>query len=283
MRVSTQQFFDQGVRGMQEQSAKAMLYQRQVSDGLRSTLASEAPEIAGAGVQVNLYEAQFEMFKTNQQYITNSLSAAENNLNSILQGISQIKTWMMQARNGTNTDATRQVLGQQVGQLRQSLQQSAQAVDVYGRPVFRTDAIAEVTVAPAISMPTAIAYADVMGRQAPDGQAVSGQVDILGLLSQVEQDLKAGRAPSDQQMTDIGSALVQVNLGLAKAGALQNRLDSATALSEDQALYAKSVKSNLLDVDPVQAASDLAKANAILKALQSMFGTLGSTSLFDKL
>lgn len=55
MRVSTSQFVQQGLRALQDQSALAYEYQRQISEGTRAGLASEAPDLASAAVRVTLY------------------------------------------------------------------------------------------------------------------------------------------------------------------------------------------------------------------------------------
>ncbi len=283
MRVSTSQFVQQGLRALQDQSALAYEYQRQISEGTRAGLASEAPDLASAAVRVTLYEAQFAMYKSNQQSIDHNLTLAENQLNSVHESLLQIRTWATQARNDTNGADKRQILGAQIGQLRASIAQFSKATDAYGLAVFRTTAIPSVDVASGIGMPTAVAYADVMGRTAPDGIGVTGQVDILDALSQLEQTLKAGTAPTDAQMDTLAQGLQQVNLALAQTGALHKRLEQATQLADDQALAAKKLKSDLLDADPVEAASKLAQTNTLLKALQTLLGSLGSNSLFDKL
>ena len=63
MRISSQQVFDSGVSSMQQHTSDVVKYQQQISSGRKHQVASDDALAAGLGVQIDLDNAQFAMFR----------------------------------------------------------------------------------------------------------------------------------------------------------------------------------------------------------------------------
>jgi flagellin-like hook-associated protein FlgL len=277
MRISSQQVFDSGVTSMQQHTSDVVKYQQQISSGRKYQLASDNALAAGLGVQIDLDNAQFAMFKVNQNHITASLTSTDSQLNNINLALTQFQQMMVQAGNGTLGVDGLKTLGQQAGTLCSTVDQMSQAKDANGVQILRTSTPAQVLVAPNISLETALSFSEVMS--APTGMAQ----DVMTFLASVRDKLKAGTALSASDMDNIQLVLKQVTRAQVKTGLLQNQLDAATEAADVQKNNVEVQRSNLLDTDLATATAGLVKSNALLQAAQSIMTKLDANSLFQKL
>ena len=283
MRISSQQIFENNVRSIQTHTSDVVEAQRQISSGQRYKLASDNALAAGLGVQVNFDNAQFAMFKVNQDHVSAALASSDTQLQSIHDMLANLQKTMVQASNDTLSTENRKLLGQQAESWRLSVQRFAQANDANGQSILRTDAVNNVLVAPSLTIETGITYSEVMGRSQPGGTVVAGKVDVATLLQSISTQLGSGAAPTTQQMDDLKAALDQVTRAQVKTGVLQNQLDAAANAAESQRLNVELERSALLDTDLAQATADLARSNALLQAAQSIMTKLDTNTLFQKL
>ena len=277
MRISSQQVFDSGVTSMQQHTSDVVKYQQQISSGRKYQLASDNALAAGLGVQIDLDNAQFAMFKVNQNHITASLTSTDSQLNNINLALTQFQQMMVQAGNGTLGVDGLKTLGQQARTLCSTVDQMSQAKDANGVQILRTSTPAQVLVAPNISLETALSFSEVMS--APTGMAQ----DVMTFLASVRDKLKAGTALSASDMDNIQLVLKQVTRAQVKTGLLQNQLDAATEAADVQKNNVEVQRSNLLDTDLATATAGLVKSNALLQAAQSIMTKLDANSLFQKL
>ena len=101
MRISSQQVFDSGVSSMQQHTSDVVKYQQQISSGRKYQVASDDALAAGLGVQIDLDNTQFAMFKVNQNHITASLTSTDSQLMNINLALTNFQQMMVQAGNGT--------------------------------------------------------------------------------------------------------------------------------------------------------------------------------------
>ena len=283
MRISSQQMFENNVRSLQTHTSDVVEAQRQISSGQRYRLASDNALAAGLGVQVTFDNAQFAMFKVNQDHVSASLASSDTQLQSIHDMLANLQKTMVQASNDTLGSENRKLLGQQAESLRLSVNRFAEAKDANGQSILRTDTVNLVLVAPSLSLETGISYSEVMGRSQPGGSVIADKIDVAALMQSISTQLKNGAAPTTQQMLDVKTALDQVTRAQVKTGVLQNQLDAAVNAAEAQRLNVDMERSALLDTDLAQASADLARSNALLQAAQSIMTKLDTNTLFQKL
>jgi len=277
MRISSQQVFDSGVSSMQQHTSDVVKYQQQISSGRKYQVASDDALAAGLGVQIDLDNAQFAMFRVNQNHINASLTSTDSQLSGINIALTKFQQMMVQAGNGTLGADGLKTLGQQASTLYNTVNQMSLAKDANGQQILRTATPTSVLVAPNVSLETALSFTEVM--TAPTGMAQ----DVITFLGSVRDKLNAGTALSSSDMDNIQLVLKQVTKAQVKTGLLQNQLDAATEAADVQKNNVEVQRSNLLDTDLATATAGLVKSNALLQAAQSIMTKLDSNSLFQKL
>jgi flagellar hook-associated protein 3 FlgL len=276
MRISSQQVFDSGVSSMQQHTSDVVKYQQQISSGRKYQVASDDALAAGLGVQIDLDNAQFAMFRVNQNHINASLTSTDSQLSGINIALTKFQQMMVQAGNGTLGADGLKTLGQQASTLYNTVNQMSLAKDANGQQILRTATPTSVLVAPNVSLETALSFSEVM---AANGRAQ----DVITFLGSVRDKLNAGTTLSSSDMDNIQLVLKQVTKAQVKTGLLQNQLDAATEAADVQKNNVELQRSNLLDTDLATATAGLVKSNALLQAAQSIMTKLDSNSLFQKL
>ena len=277
MRISSQQVFDSGVSSMQQHTSDVVKYQQQISSGRKYQVASDDALAAGLGVQIDLDNAQFAMFRVNQNHINASLTSTDSQLNNINIALTKFQQMMVQAGNGTLGADGLKTLGQQATTLYNTVDQMSKAKDANGEQILRSTTPSSVLVAPNVSLETALSFDEVM--LAPTGMNQT----VLLFLDSVRDNLTAGTALSSSDMSNMQLVLKQVTKAQVKTGLLQNQLDAATEAADVQKNNVELQRSNLLDTDLATATAGLVKSNALLQAAQSIMTKLDTNSLFQKL
>ena len=277
MRISSQQVFDSGVSSMQQHTSDVVKYQQQISSGRKYQLASDDALAAGLGVQIDLDNAEFAMFKVNQNHITASLASTDSQLNNINLALTKFQQMMVQAGNGALGVDGLKTLGQQASALYNTVNQMSQAKDANGEQILRASTPTSVLVAPNVSLETALSFSEVM--DTPAGMTQS----VMSFMGSVRNKLTEGTALSASDMDNVQLVLKQVTRAQVKTGLLQNQLDAATEAADVQKNNVELQRSNLLDTDLATATAGLVKSNALLQAAQSIMTKLDANSLFQKL
>jgi flagellar hook-associated protein 3 FlgL len=281
MRISSQQVFDSGVSSMQQHTSDVVKYQQQISSGRKYQLASDDALAAGLGVQIDLDNAQFAMFRVNQNHINASLTSTDSQLNNINIALTKFQQMMVQAGNGTLGVDGLKTLGQQATTLHDTVDQMSKAKDANGQQILRDveNPPTTVLVAPNVNLETALSFAEVMEVTA----SMTGSLDVMDFMFEVSNKLNAGTALSSTDMSNMQLVLKQVTKAQVKTGLLQNQLDAATEAADVQKNNVEVQRSNLLDTDLATATAGLVKSNALLQAAQSIMTKLDTNSLFQKL
>ena len=283
MRISSQQIFDTGINAVQRHTAEVVEAQRQISSGHKFNRASDSALAAGLGVQITFDNAQFEMFRVNQDHLNQVYATSDTQLKSMFDVMAAFQQTMVQASNGTLSSEGLKTLGAKAASLMDTVQKLANSQDANGQPIFKATAPGNSEVASTVSLVNGLSKAEVVG-QAGNSQ----YVDVLQVMQAVRDALQgdathAPVAPTASHFTDMEAALNQVTRAQVKVGLLQNQLDAAVQFAESQKLNVETARSNLLDTDLPQATSQLAKSNALLQAAQAIITKLDTNTLFQKL
>jgi flagellar hook-associated protein 3 FlgL len=283
MRISSQQIFDTGVNAVQRHTAEVVEAQRQISSGHKFNRASDSALAAGLGVQITFDNAQFEMFRVNQDHLNQVYASSDTQLKSMFDAMAAFQQTMVQASNGTLSPEGLKTLGAKAASLMDTVQKLANSQDANGQPIFKTSAPGNSEVASTVSLANGLSKLEVIG-QTGNNQ----YVDVLQVMQTVRDSLQGDAthvpvAPTASNFADMELALNQVTRAQVKVGLLQNQLDAAVQFAESQKLNVETARSNLLDTDLPQATSQLAKSNALLQAAQAIITKLDTNTLFQKL
>ncbi|HJR13572.1 MAG TPA: flagellar hook-associated protein FlgL [Rhodanobacteraceae bacterium] len=136
MRISTQTLYAQSMRSMNQQQADLSHVGQQIASGQRVMRPSDDPQAASRAVQVSQAQAITSQYTDSRVSARNALSMEESVLNSVGDAVTSAKTLMLEAANGTLTDADRASIASQLQGIYQTVIGQANSTDGNGRYLF---------------------------------------------------------------------------------------------------------------------------------------------------
>lgn len=136
MRISTVTMFEQGVGSLNRQQSQFIDVGQQLASGRRVVNPSDDPQAASQAVGVSQSLAVTQQYTDSRVSARNSLSQEESVLNSVSQAISSAKTLLVQAANGTLSDADRQSVASELEGIYNTMLGQANATDGNGSYLF---------------------------------------------------------------------------------------------------------------------------------------------------
>ena len=285
MRVTDSMVRANALRGLNANATSLAAIQEQVSTTKRLNRPSDDPAQVRQAVKLHDGIAELEQFTRNIDAGTRTLSASDTAMASAGDTIQRAHELAVEGANGTLTDANRQDMALEVGQLRDQLTQLAgtKVGDSYIFSGFKSDVPPDLS---AGSLDTGA----VMARIAP-GTTV--QVNVLGkdvfgpalaALNTMYTELTTPGTPvSGGTLTALDTSQQALLAGRATVGAVQNRLDATTDYLGQGIIAAKSLLSQIEDVDMTQAISQLSERQFTYQASLKVNASLLQLSLIDLL
>ncbi|SDT97200.1 flagellar hook-associated protein FlgL [Geopseudomonas guangdongensis] len=136
MRISTVTMFEQSLNSLASQQDKFLKIGQQISSGSRVVNPSDDPQAASRAVSVGQSAAVNQQYADARITARNSLGQEESVLNSVADAITSAKTLMVQAANGTLSDADRSSVASEIRGIYETLIGQANAADGNGRYLF---------------------------------------------------------------------------------------------------------------------------------------------------
>lgn len=136
MRISSSLFFQTGLNSINAQQSDLLHLYRQAASGQRMVTPADDP--LGAAQAVNLSQSQSlnERYGANRDVLKMNLGNEENTLNSVTTLLQDIKTRLVEAGNGTMSDADRATLADVLRNSKDTLFGLANATDGNGQYMF---------------------------------------------------------------------------------------------------------------------------------------------------
>lgn len=172
MRISTVTMFEQGLSSMNRQQGDFMKVGQQIASGRRVVNPSDDPQAASRAVVVSQSMAVSQQYSDARVTARNALSQEESVLNSVSDSITSAKTRIIQAQNGTLTDADRTAIASDLKGIYENLLGQANVTNGNGTYLFG-------------------GYKD----DAPPFQKVDGKVEYKG-----DSNVRAQQVDSSRQM-----------------------------------------------------------------------------------
>jgi flagellar hook-associated protein 3 FlgL len=136
MRISTQTLYAQSMRSLNQQQAELSHVGQQIASGQRVMRPSDDPQAASRAVQVSQAQAITSQYTDSRVSARNALSMEESVLNSVGDAVSSAKTLMLEAANGTLSNADRASIASQLQGIYETVLGQANATDGNGRYLF---------------------------------------------------------------------------------------------------------------------------------------------------
>lgn len=136
MRVSSSLFFQTGVKTINTQQADLMHLYQQIGTGKRMITPSDDPLAAAQTINIAQSQSLNARYTENRQVAKTALATEENTLTSVSSLLQGIKTRLVEAGNGTLSDADRTVLANVLSNAKDNLMGLANATDGSGQYLF---------------------------------------------------------------------------------------------------------------------------------------------------
>lgn len=136
MRVSSTLYFQTGLNSINAQQADLLHLYKQIGTGKRILTPSDDPLAAAKTINLAQSQSLNNRYTENRSIASNSLSTAESTLNDVTVLMQNMKTRLVEASNGTLSDADRSTLATVLQGARDSLLGMANAKDGSGQYVF---------------------------------------------------------------------------------------------------------------------------------------------------
>jgi flagellar hook-associated protein 3 FlgL len=278
--------------------------QAQVSGGKKIVDPSDDPVGASRVAQLQ------RTIDDNLQYVRNidaastKLTTTDNALETMALTTTRVRELALVAANGTNSEFDRKNVLSELDQLRVTLLATANTRDVnggyvfagarVGSPAFVEDAdgrvvyqgagrVAEIPITPTATVRAVETGDDLFTMPVEDGRrSVFDIVDSLReLLALPDPRRPEDQAGYDQALTDLDTAIGQINDSRAVIGGRLNRIEAESDRLQALGVALEEGKSRIESADLASAITELQGAMLILKASQQSFAQIKQLSLFD--
>jgi len=277
MRISSNTIYEAGVSAMQQQNAKLLQAQQQISTGRRILTPADDPIGAAQALQVTQAQTMNAQYSTNAGSASDSLTLEESVLGNITSLLQDVRDISVTAGNGALSSKERAMLATDLSGRYQQLLGLANTVDGNGqylfsgyqggvRPFTQTapgtidyngdQGQRLIQISASEQLAVSDAGSDVFQRipnVAGGYQDVFKTIDNLVQLLQTSPGgagLSTGLAAA---MSNIDNALDNVSAVRASAGSRLKELDAIQNAGEDRALQYSQTLSRLQDVDYAKA------------------------------
>ena len=307
MRISSNTIYEAGVSAMQQQNAKLLQAQQQISTGRRILTPADDPIGAAQALQVTQAQTMNAQYSTNAGSASDSLTLEESVLGNITSLLQDVREISVTAGNGALSPSDRAILATDLSGRYQQLLGLANTVDGNGQYLFSgyqggvrpfTERIPGtmgtvdykgdqgqrlIQISASEQLAVSDAGSDVFQR-IPN--AAGGYQDVFTTINSLVTLLQ--QTPLDQvglatAQTNIDNALDNVSAVRASAGSRLKELDAIQNAGEDRALQYSQTLSRLQDVDYAKAAAELMQQQVSLQAAQQTYVKVAGLSLFNYL
>lgn len=136
MRISSSLFFQTGLNSINKQQSDLVRIFQQIGSGQRMVNPSDDPLAAAQTINLAQAQAMNARYGENREVAKRSLSESENILNSVTQQLVDVRTRLVEASNGTLSDADRNTLATVMESALDTLLGYANAKDGSGQYLF---------------------------------------------------------------------------------------------------------------------------------------------------
>jgi flagellin-like hook-associated protein FlgL len=321
MRISTQSFYDQSRTAMGAQQSNLLRVQQQLGAGTKILAPSDDPLGATRALAVSQSIALNAQYSASRAQATHNLMLEDGALTSVTSVLQSIKTGIIEAGNGTMSDADRTTIATTLQSSLDQLQGLANTDDGNGQFLFagfksgsppfvsQTDVSGKVSISYAGDQGQRLLQVDVSRQMAAtdDGrsifQTLQGGASYVGaagadMFSAISDVITALRTPVDNA-GPAAQAQLQAALGIANrnitnahdnvltvrasVGSRLQELDALTVTGDNRTVYDKSYLSDLQDLDYASAMAEFYQRQTALQASQQTFVKIQQISLFNYL
>ncbi len=300
MRIGTLQLFRQGLNSMLEQQSTLITTQAQLSSGKRINTPSDDPTGAAQILGFSETVKQTEQYQLNIQQLKTNLPLEDSALGSVVDNLQRAKELAIQGLNSTNNAEDRVAIAQEIRQISAQVLGLANAKngnDEYLFSGYQGDVIPfrdngagvysyvgdqgqrELQIGPTRRVAGGNSGLDVF-MKINDASGAGPYQDVFTTLETLATNLEAD-APTAVSLDQLDNALENIIGFQASVGARLNAIDNQEDANSALLLQLAESRSNIEDLDLVEAAARLSQQTTILQAAQQAFVRVQSLNLFN--
>lgn len=136
MRISSTLFFQTGLNSINAQQSDLMHLYQQIGSGQRMVTPADDPLAAAQSINIAQAQSLNKRFAENREVAKNNLGIESNTLDSVVTLLQDVKTRLIEAGNGTMSDADRATLADVLRNSKETLLGLANAKDGNGQYLF---------------------------------------------------------------------------------------------------------------------------------------------------
>ena len=299
MRITSQNFTETMVRLMQTNLQNVVKTQNQISTGKRLLQPSDDAVDTVKILHLNDELAVINQYQKNIQSVKGMLQQQDSIYSSINSLLARAKDILLQAANGTNNDENKATFANELESINEELVSLANYQTADGQYLFAGTNTTQQPITKATSNYTyngnslyreveVSGSAKIQVLQPGDGLFFDPQQGSLGNIFDAFQLVVNELRTQVNSSSAITSALGWIDTVSDKVGHAQTRgggdlklLDNIFNSHQDITLFATELKSQLEDVDLIEAASRLSQQQVILSASQQVYVSTKQLSLFN--
>jgi len=298
MRISTQEFYRQGVDVMQNQQTRLNSIETQLATGKRVNTPSDDPSAAVQVLNLGEVSDRIAQFQRNAGMAQSRLEQEEVALDGVGNMLQRVRELAVQGNNGTMGPESRKAIAYEVRQHLEGFLQLANSRDANGeyvfagyrtdQPPFAHDGVGNFTyngdsgqrqVQIGENRDVAIGDpGDAIFQNIPAN--AGGNTSVGKILFDLASNLESGNADPNA-LTDLDSALGRVLDTRAKVGSRVAAIGDQKDANDAMDLAVVQVKSSLEDLDYAEAISRFNQQLAGLQASQQAFLKIQGLNLFN--
>ncbi len=298
-RISTHTIFERGLNAMLDRQSEVSDTQLQLSTGRRILTASDDPAGAARVLGYNRTIDTMEQYLNNADRARTRLEFEESSLNGAENILLRVKELTVQGSSDTVSAADRQIIAQEIRELRQSLLGIANSQDSQGEYIFSGFQTGTMPFSGGVS--SVVVYQGDLGtrqlqiasdRQVSDGdnghsvfmdvRTAAGKQSIFETLRLLADDLDSGTNVYDY-VDDINYALEDILQIHTTIGARINAIDKQVEVNTDVKLSMETHRAEENDLDYAEAVSRFDRQMLALQAAQQAYIKVSQLSLFNYL
>jgi flagellar hook-associated protein 3 FlgL len=300
MQIGTKQFFQTQVTSMNDLQSQIGKIQEQVSSGKSILVPSDNPGGYTTAARLSRSEASIQQYSRNISVAKSRLGQEDTVLSSSANILSRLNELTIAGSNGTNSQASRTAIADEMTQLSDQLMALGNTKDPNGdylfggyktkNPPFITtaDGVAyvgdtgrkEVELAQGFSTPTSSNGNEIFMNASRD--ASGKPISIFQVIKNATTQLATGNLTSDN-VSQIQTAIDHNSAYQSICGSRLQKVDNIDQNSQDLLLNVQQDKSAIEDADLTKLATELQQKTLTLNASESVFAKVAQLSLFNYL
>lgn len=296
MQIATTLFYDMAATRMTTLTSRANVLQTQIATGKRVQSASEDAALAQQVAEFDRKDADTAVYQTNLTLAGSQLTQADSVLGDMTAQLQRAQELAIQASNGTQTPASRRLIGVEMAAIVDALVGLANTKNLRGQPLFGTpdgtDAVTNNGAGGFSFATTTVAPIPIGTGQSVEATEDAGRIfnydkttgtSTLSMLSMLAATLSMGDAPDPATLDTLNAAGEKISLVQASVGARGARVELQQAQLAAASVDRAALRSSVEDVDITTSVAELQKIMTVLSATQASFSKLSGLSLFDYL